>query len=428
MTDSNTKKYPLASDEIAKIMGFNKTEQSTQAPAHAEATSAHPLNLPVVKEHSETHTANVYTEPAHDDFPPLESGFKSSKAGGIFTLVLPYIVVFGVGIFLYFFFFSKVDFGSLLHFNSNPKSAQETALQQLESKNMPAYNTWVKQFYYDVSDSSIVDPNADNSGNGLTNFQKFLLNLNPKSYDTLGLGMADSEALAKGINPLSGLPLNDTQKSLLSNYFDMEVIMNKLAVAKLNSSGSVAGAQVFNTTGGFAVPTTTTPNSNASSGDPEPSVLYANLDINTSVPGRLNIPQLKIDAPLVFSTDPKNFESDLQLGVIHYPGTALPGQIGTSYISGHSSNYVWAKGNYNHVFTHLNDLPDNSSFTITVVQNNGRNAILHYVVTSRQQFSPTDTTQFANTGKSTVALSTCWPVNTTQKRLVLFAELTQVEQ
>ena len=55
-----------------------------------------------------------------------------------------------------------------------------------------------------VSDPKILDPETDNSGNGLTNFQKYLLNLNPKSYDTLGLGEADSQTIAKGINPLTG--------------------------------------------------------------------------------------------------------------------------------------------------------------------------------------------------------------------------------
>src|SRR6185369_5277191 len=91
-------------------------------------------------------------------------------------------------------------------------------------------------FYYDVSDPRVIDPDTDNSGNGLTNFQKFLLNLNPKSYDTLGLGMADSEALAEGINPLSGQHLTDSQKQILDKYFDMETIMNKLALNKMNGT------------------------------------------------------------------------------------------------------------------------------------------------------------------------------------------------
>ena len=83
---------------------------------------------------------------------------------------------------------------------------------------------------------------------------------------------------------------------------------------------------------------------------------------------------------------------------------------------------------YNYIFSKLGDLADNTSFKITVVQKNGKNAIFHYVVTHRKQYLATDQEQFVNTGKSLVALSTCWPVNTTAKRLVVFGELTQTEK
>ena len=131
--------------------------------------------------------------------------------------------------------------------------------------------------------------------------------------------------------------------------------------------------------------------------------------------------------PIVWSQDPKNFDADLQCGVVHYPGTALPGQIGTTYIAGHSSNYPWAKGSYNQIFSTLGKLANNTSFKITVTQTNGKTVTFDYVVTSSKQFSPTDQAQFANTGKSIVALSTCWPVGSTAKRLVVFGQLTQTE-
>jgi LPXTG-site transpeptidase (sortase) family protein len=130
----------------------------------------------------------------------------------------------------------------------------------------------------------------------------------------------------------------------------------------------------------------------------------------------------------MWTQDPKNFDKDLQSGVVHYPGTAMPNQVGTTYISGHSSNYAWAKGNFNQVFSKLGDLADNTSIKITVVQKNGRDARLHYVVTHRKEFKATDQEQFLNAGKPVVALSTCWPVGSTAKRLVVFAELTQVER
>ncbi len=89
---------------------------------------------------------------------------------------------------------------------------------------------------------------------------------------------------------------------------------------------------------------------------------------------------------------------------------------------------AWAKGDYNKIFTKLGSVPDNASFKVTVVQKNGKDARLHYVVTHRKEYSPTDPAQVANTGKSVVALSTCWPVGSTSKRLVVFGELVQVDR
>lgn len=339
--------------------------------------------------------------------------------------VAPYIIVFSVAIFLYLFFFSKVDLAGV--FKSTPKvqTAKETVLSQLAQQNSVAYNEWVNTFYFEVRDSKIIDPESDNSGNGLTNFQKFLLNLNPKSYDTLGLGMADSQALQMGINPLTGNKLADKQKEIVDKYFDFEIISNRLTLAHLQRSGQVAGA---NTASGSTSAAGVTNNTNQQVSI-SPSILpQGDTDVNTNVTARLKIPALNVDAPLTWTKDPKDFDKDLLNGVVHYPGTALPGQIGTVYISGHSSNYVWAKGDYNNVFTRLDKLADNTSFQIVATQKNGKPIIFHYVVNGRQEYKPTDQAQFKNAGQPVVALSTCWPVGSTAKRLVVFGVQTQVEK
>jgi sortase A len=137
---------------------------------------------------------------------------------------------------------------------------------------------------------------------------------------------------------------------------------------------------------------------------------------------------LNLTVPLIWSQDANALLKDLQNGVVHYPGTAMPGDIGTSYISGHSSNYAWAKGNYNRIFAKLNDLQIYDSISITATQTNGKPVTFHYVVTAKDQFQPDDQRQFANIGKSTIALSTCWPVGTTARRLVVFAQLSQIDK
>ncbi len=404
---------------------------------------------------------------------------KKTNIAPLVKLILPYMALFIVGVLAYYFFFSKLSFPSL--FNRSQKaavqSAKETALSQLEKQNMDAYAVWIKSYYFDVSDAEMLDPEGDNSGNGLTNFQKFMLKLNPKAYDTLGLGVSDTESLSQGVNPLTGGKLTEDQKKILDNYIDMEVAMNRLALANVQGRAHVAGATVWsglrganqnsyfqngsgnsmrsentgsaiqnnnssfnlapvngqnpvqNSTQPVRTYQRTSPATGVSANpDPQATLGLNDLDVDTSIPGRLEIPDLNINVPIIWTSNTKNFNNDLKNGVVHYPGTALPGQIGTSYISGHSSNYVWAKGNYNQIFATLGNLPDNASFKITVVQKNGKDARLHYVVTSRKEYKATDQEQFASTGKPVVALSTCWPVGSTAKRLVVFGEMTQMEK
>jgi len=467
MSDSQPKNYPVVTPEIAKMFGLSS---DSYAAPHADPSNAVPdahADLSQVLGAEVTNTGHVvlaesvHAEHAvsavsdHDPVPTSNTTMKNM--GKALKSITPYIVVFSVALFMYFFFFSSSGFnfdfikgwtGSVTRTVETPK---QNLLTDLQKENLDAYNKWILGFYYDVSDSKVLDPNGDNSSNGLSNFQKFLLNLNPKSYDTLGLGAADSETLDKGTNPLSGGKLTESQKSIIDKYFDMEVVMNRLALAQLEKNGSVAGAvivnasstQVQSNSGYSSFPISQGGSQSATSQDNQGQAVLDStsqstqqpvsgmpmadgVEIDANIPGRLEINSLKINAPLMWSSDPKNFDRDLQSGVIHYPGTALPGQIGTTYISGHSSNYAWAKGNYNNVFTHLNDLADNTSFKITVVQKNGKDAVLHYVVVGRQEYKPTDQAQFRNTGDSLVALSTCWPIGSTAKRLVVYGKLTQV--
>lgn len=68
-----------------------------------------------------------------------------------------------------------------------------------------------------------------------------------------------------------------------------------------------------------------------------------------------NIPLLDIQKKTVQDHDELQdiFMEELQKGVIRYPGSAKPGQEGTTFIFGHSSNFPWIKGDYNDVFALL---------------------------------------------------------------------------
>lgn len=361
--------------------------------------------------------------------------------------ILPYLLIFAIGLGLYFFYFSDFSIDSL--FSSNRLTLQNVTstannkdLEKLEAEQKGAYQTWMKQFFFEVNDEAIVSMDADVSGNGLTNFEKYLLNLNPKVYSTRGTNKGDGELVLEDISPWTGKPFTDQQKELVNKYINKELISNRITAAAL-SRGVTKFAQYVTPDSPYYIDPATLQQSqagNTPSIDNDQAAAQAaqqasngginigNGEINESIPGHLDIPANKVSVPLTWTKDVKDFDADLKKGLVHYPGTALPGEIGTSYISGHSSGYIWDHSPYKQVFAVLGQVKDGTSFTISATGKNGKPVIYHYVVDHRGEFQANDQAQFVSTADSVVALSTCWPVGTTARRLVLFAKLTQTER
>lgn len=153
-----------------------------------------------------------------------------------------------------------------------------------------------------------------------------------------------------------------------------------------------------------------------------------NASVDTSIPGTLEIPTINVTVPLIWTKDTKDFDADLKKGVVHYPGTALPGELGTAYISGHSSGYAWDSNPYKKIFSKLGDVPDYASFNLTLTLTDGTKVKQQYIVAKRDIYKPDDQEQFKNTPEPLVALSTCWPVGTTKDRLVLFGKLVSTQK
>lgn len=130
----------------------------------------------------------------------------------------------------------------------------------------------------------------------------------------------------------------------------------------------------------------------------------------------LFIPKIGVQAPIRYaeSNEPKMIDDLLQTGVVHYPQTALPGEIGNVFITGHSSYYWWSKGQYNTIFSILDKL---------VV---GDTAYIHYQgrrytyrVSEILTVSPKDTWVLNQGDTSELSLMTCTPVGTNYKRLII---------
>lgn len=129
----------------------------------------------------------------------------------------------------------------------------------------------------------------------------------------------------------------------------------------------------------------------------------------------LNIPEIGLRAPLVFVKEGEEIEQALKRGVVHYPGSSLPGD-GTSILLGHSAPRGWPKkNNFLWVFSELNSLNEGDKFTLLFNDNK-----YFYKITEKY---------FLEKGKNLADFETdlilisCWPPGKNSQRIVLEAKL-----
>ncbi|MBU1092199.1 sortase, partial [Patescibacteria group bacterium] len=135
---------------------------------------------------------------------------------------------------------------------------------------------------------------------------------------------------------------------------------------------------------------------------------------------KIIIPKINVDAPLVFAqtADNKTIMDALQSGVVHYPGTALPGQVGNAFVTGHSSYYWWSGGEYNRIFTLLDKLQPND---LVYIHYRGEEYI--YKMRDSIIVLPKQTEVLKPTATPTLSIMTCVPIGTNLKRLIVRADL-----
>ena len=144
---------------------------------------------------------------------------------------------------------------------------------------------------------------------------------------------------------------------------------------------------------------------------------------------RLILPKLGENVPIVrpsmdalMQEDWKKFEDDIQTalhdGVVHYPGSAKPGQAGNFFVTGHSSYYPWDDGRYKDVFARLKELSPGDTYSVYY------GGDLHtYRVTGKKEVKPNDVSVLDQpTDRRLATLMTCTPVGTTLRRLIVQAE------
>lgn len=129
----------------------------------------------------------------------------------------------------------------------------------------------------------------------------------------------------------------------------------------------------------------------------------------------LSIPKLKIrDATVTIAGD------DLLKSLVHYGGTAIPGQYGTSVIFGHSTlPQFYSPTNYQTIFSLLPTLKVGDEFSVVY-----DNITYTYTIYDMAVLDPTDLSALEQQfDDSYVTLVTCVPPGTKWKRLNVRARL-----
>ena len=134
------------------------------------------------------------------------------------------------------------------------------------------------------------------------------------------------------------------------------------------------------------------------------------------------IPKINVEIPVDYnetSTDENTIENDLENGVVHYPTTVMPGQMGNTAFFGHSSNNIFNKGKYKFAFVLLHTLVTGDTFYLTY---SGK--VYVYKVISRAIVDPSDISVLGTvTGQTaTATLITCDPPGTSLHRLVVVGQ------
>ncbi len=160
---------------------------------------------------------------------------------------------------------------------------------------------------------------------------------------------------------------------------------------------------------------------------------FPNLNISiTPLEYRLVIPKISKNVPVIevperyISEDiwtqfDKEVQNLLRQWVIHYPGTAGPGQVGNAFFTWHSSYYPWDKWQYKDVFANLNQMEIGDTYFIYSNQKKYK-----YKIVDKKEIKPSEVNVLSQPNNAKIStLMTCWPLGTTLRRLIVVGE--QVE-
>lgn len=105
-----------------------------------------------------------------------------------------------------------------------------------------------------------------------------------------------------------------------------------------------------------------------------------------------------------------DYDTPLQTGALHYPGTQMPGEAGNSVIFGHSSYYTNDGGRYKTIFGKIIELDAGEEIWVYKKNSAGEYDRMRFIVETSKEISPTDVEILLPKSGKNLSLFTCTPI------------------
>ncbi len=139
----------------------------------------------------------------------------------------------------------------------------------------------------------------------------------------------------------------------------------------------------------------------------------------------IRVPSIGATVPLVLSAsiDDGDILKTLNKGAALYPNGVLPGRLGNVFVSAHSTGEPW-KGKYRFAFLKINELAEDN-----LIHLDYEGTRYTYRIFKSEIVRPEEGLKIVSDRPvPTVTLMACWPLWSTDKRILVTAELTNITQ
>lgn len=157
----------------------------------------------------------------------------------------------------------------------------------------------------------------------------------------------------------------------------------------------------------------------------QPATVQSIQNVKTNFTDKQNtleVPKLSLSVPIIFadSTEKDSLAKNLDLGVVYYPGSVYPGQVGQIIILGHSAPPGWPNIKHDWVFTNLDKLTPGDTVSIDLNNKQYTYIVKQKTIIKRGADVPSDGLSANN---NVLTLISCWPPGKDYQRIAVQAEL-----